>query len=412
MRAKLSLALIVRDEAHHLPECLACFRSLEPEICVVDTGSNDDTPDIARGLGAIVQNHPWENDFAAARNVALRMCTGEWIFVVDADERIDRADLHGFRRLLDGPRSSAYRFVTRNYTANPNVGGFQPCPDDDANGCGYSGWFPSAKVRLFPNDPRIEFENVVHELVNPSLDRAGYTVTTCDIPVHHYPLRRSQEAIARKQAHYIQLGLDKIRRCPTDPAAHIELGNQYADNGDYAAAAAAYRAALGLQPDNAEILKDLGGVLHLLGHNREAQTALELAVRLQPNLRDGWRNLGVVHSAQDEWRRAVRCLRQAVQIDPDWADGQRFLSIALKNAGQHEEALSHAQMALERMPNSAEAAALYADLMAAAGRLDQALHTFTKLLETRPSAHGWRHGYDRVAAEAAARNGRATEQDV
>ena len=398
MGAPFSLALIVRDEALHLEDCLACFRGLAPEICVVDTGSTDRTIEIAQDLGAHVRNLPWNNDFAVARNACIEMCTCPWIFVVDADERLDAADIPGFCRLLDAPHTWAYRFVTRNYTTNPNVSGFQPCLEGDRNSHDFPGWSPSTKVRLFPNDPRIRFEGVVHELVNPSLERVGFSITTTDVPIHHYPFLRSSEAVARKQLLYIELGLEKVRRVPEDPKAHIELGNQYADLGDYAAAAAAYRAALHLQSANPETLKDLGGVLHLLGRHHEAKTALELAVRLEPGMHEGWRTLGVVHSACNAWERAARCFQHALRLDPTWLDGHRFLSVALAKVGRLEESAVEAQAALERLPGSLEAAAHYVDVMKTLHRTAHARDLLDTLLAVRPDARGWRHGYQQLDA--------------
>lgn len=52
MPPRLSLTMIVKDEAATLPACLASVRDLADEIIVVDTGSIDATPDIARQHGA------------------------------------------------------------------------------------------------------------------------------------------------------------------------------------------------------------------------------------------------------------------------------------------------------------------------------------------------------------------------
>lgn len=365
---------------------------------MVDTGSTDGTAELAASLGARVAHVAWEDDFAAARNASLRMCTGSWIFVIDADERLDARDLPEFRRLLDDRKPWAYRFETRNYTTNPNTAQFRPCLEGDSASRGFPGWFPSTKVRLFPNDPSLEFTGVVHELVNSSLERGKYTIGFSGVPIHHYPLLRTPEALARKAAQYIALGLEKIRRSPEDPKAHVELGNQYADVGDYASAAAAYRAALGLEPANAETLKDLGGVLHLMGRDHEAQAALELAVRLQPDLRDGWRNLGVVHAGSEAWERAARCFRQALRSDPGWFEGHRYLSVALEKAGQADEAAAEARLALERLPQSVEAAGQYVSLMVRLGHEAQARELLETLLVIQPHACGWRWGLERLVA--------------
>jgi hypothetical protein len=88
MTPRITLCMIVRDEERFLAGCLASVRGAVDEIVVVDTGSNDNTRQIALDAGARVVDHVWEHDFAAARNAALPHVTTEWILVLDADERL------------------------------------------------------------------------------------------------------------------------------------------------------------------------------------------------------------------------------------------------------------------------------------------------------------------------------------
>ena len=60
----ISAAMIVRNEAAHLPACLSSLRPLVDEIVIVDTGSEDDTVAIAESFGARVEHLPWRGDFA------------------------------------------------------------------------------------------------------------------------------------------------------------------------------------------------------------------------------------------------------------------------------------------------------------------------------------------------------------
>lgn len=104
----LSACLVVRDEAEMLPDCLASLRGVADEIVVVDTGSTDGTPEIARQLGARVSHFQWCDDFAAARNAALDRAHGRWVLQIDADERLTApgggpADGPALRRWLKNP---------------------------------------------------------------------------------------------------------------------------------------------------------------------------------------------------------------------------------------------------------------------------------------------------------------------
>lgn len=98
----LSACLIVKDEAALLPGCLASLEGVVDEVVVHDTGSTDGTVELARATGATVIEGRWDDDFGAARNVALAACRGDWILHVDADERLapglDRAGLEALLR--------------------------------------------------------------------------------------------------------------------------------------------------------------------------------------------------------------------------------------------------------------------------------------------------------------------------
>jgi hypothetical protein len=77
--------MIVKKEAATLGRCLASVRDIVDEIIVVDTGSSDNTKDIARQYSARVFDLPWPDSFVAARNESLCHATGQWLLWLDAD---------------------------------------------------------------------------------------------------------------------------------------------------------------------------------------------------------------------------------------------------------------------------------------------------------------------------------------
>ena len=362
MTSSLSVAMIVRNEASQISECLATVRDLASEVCVVDTGSGDGTPEIARGAGAVVSTFEWCDDFAAARNASLDRCRGDWVFVLDADERIAAEDIPALREAVEGPRDRAHRFTTRNYTRNIAVAEFHVCRPDDPLGRGFAGWFPGVKARLFPNRPELRFEGAVHELIDRSIERAGLLAMHTPVPIHHYPLTQSAGHLESKRELYVRLGLKKAALDPSSSTAHYELGNQFAEMQRYAEAAKAYRECLRIDADHGLAMKDLGGVLYHMGRLAEAEQALRLSVRIDPGIPDAWRNLGVLAGLRGDWAEAVNCHRRAIALLPDWGEGHRYLGVALEHAGRLGEALDEARRAMELDPGSGEPAALVAHL--------------------------------------------------
>ena len=93
-KATISACLMVKNEEELLPGCLDSIRNWVDEIIVVDTGSEDKTVEIAESYGAKVYHQPWENDFSKHRNYTIELATMDWVFIIDADERIYEEDVH------------------------------------------------------------------------------------------------------------------------------------------------------------------------------------------------------------------------------------------------------------------------------------------------------------------------------
>jgi hypothetical protein len=94
----LSVAMIVKNEEHMLPGCLESIRELADELVVIDTGGEPNAPgskDATRELVIGFSDHapvtlkerPWQGDFSLHRNQSLDLADGDWVLVLDADER-------------------------------------------------------------------------------------------------------------------------------------------------------------------------------------------------------------------------------------------------------------------------------------------------------------------------------------
>src|SRR5690606_4850403 len=85
-RMKLSVIIITKNEALNIGECIASV-SFADEIIVVDSGSTDQTREIAQELGAKVTLADWPG-FGQQKNRALDLASAEWVLSIDADERV------------------------------------------------------------------------------------------------------------------------------------------------------------------------------------------------------------------------------------------------------------------------------------------------------------------------------------
>ena len=151
---KLSLAMIVKNEARCLARCLRSVQTLADEIIVVDTGSTDDTVKIAQEFGAKVAHFNWINDFAAARNHALAQAAGDWILVLDADETVSPALAKEIRVFIAG---------------QPQIGRLKIVSDFRRHGQTFKS--ASFVSRLFPRGAT--FAGRIHEQIDSPLPRVN-----------------------------------------------------------------------------------------------------------------------------------------------------------------------------------------------------------------------------------------------
>lgn len=133
MREPLSVAVICKNEARTLRDALFSVAWAD-EIVVVDSGSSDETLEIARRHATRVVEHPWMGHIAQ-KNLAAELCAGPWILSIDADERTTPKLRESIEKELAAPRFAAYRIARRCFFMGRWIN--------------HSGWYPDAKVRLW-----------------------------------------------------------------------------------------------------------------------------------------------------------------------------------------------------------------------------------------------------------------------
>ena len=95
----LSLCMIVKNEHDTLRRCLECAKDIADEIIIVDTGSTDDTKEIALKYTDKVYDFKWVCDFSKARNYSFSKATKDYIMWLDADDVILNEDIEKIKIL-------------------------------------------------------------------------------------------------------------------------------------------------------------------------------------------------------------------------------------------------------------------------------------------------------------------------
>ncbi|MCL5991705.1 MAG: glycosyltransferase [Bacteroidetes bacterium] len=213
----LTLSMIVKNEEDNLPGCLDSVNDVVDEIVIVDTGSTDRTKEIAKKFNVKIFDFEWGNDFAAARNEALKHSTGEWVLYLDADERLDEFSKANIRNLL--------------MNSNDEIGGFICTIESDhfqLNGSTerHRGGYP----RIFRNYgfPKISFQGRVHEQITPSIFALGKLINFSDILIEHLGYNQSREVMEAKVKRNYAMLIEHVQEEPLNAYAWYQLGQTLA----------------------------------------------------------------------------------------------------------------------------------------------------------------------------------------
>jgi glycosyltransferase involved in cell wall biosynthesis len=303
-KAKVSLAMIVRNEENNLPHCLQSARDLFDEIVIVDTGSTDRTKEIALEFGARVVDFVWIDDFAAARNVSLANATGDYIFWLDADDVLDPPEREKLKALLSRlrvDRKAAY--VVR-------------CACDPSQD-GAGGKTMVDHIRLFPLLKDVRWTYRVHEQILPSLRQANIPVRWTDVTVRHTGYT-DLALRARKLDRDTKILREELAERPHDPFVLFNLGSiaierdAWQEGLDYLC-----RSLRGSAPTDS-ITRKLFALIarahQMLGNTQAALNACVEGLSFDSEDAELWFRKAVLHKHRREFEEAEACWRRILRL--------------------------------------------------------------------------------------------------
>lgn len=370
---KISLCMIVKDEAEWLEACIGSVAPILYEAIVVDTGSTDDSVRLAKRAGALVYHYEWQDDFAAARNYSLSRAFGDWILVLDADEVIANRDLEKLLKLTDDPKC-CYELTQRHYTNDHRLSDFTPVKAEDPElERGAGGYFESSLVRLFPNAPGLYYKGRVHELVEHSIrDTGRFSIAPSGVRIHHYGHTEKVNKRKDKSLVYSPLGETKVLENPHHWQAFFELAVEHNRNGRYKESVDAFIRSIELNGTYLPSWINLGYVLCELGHYDDAVIALTTALRLDPRSDEAWCNMGVAYLRSKALDKAEAAFVRAVEINPGYVNAWCNLGKTLAHSRRFSESAHAYKRALRVMPGCTVAKADLGAIFLESGDLETA----------------------------------------
>ena len=168
----LGLTMIVKNESETLSKALSGIKDAVDEIVIVDTGSTDNTVEIARAYTDKVFSIPWADDFSAARNYALSKVTTDYWIWLDADDVVPQKTAQCIARL------KRKNFLSADIIMLP----YAAATDENSNPT-----FVYYRERILKKSPKNIFNGAVHEAVEPN----GKIITLSSPIIHAKPVGRS-----------------------------------------------------------------------------------------------------------------------------------------------------------------------------------------------------------------------------
>lgn len=284
----VSATLIVRNEETTLPCCLASIRDVVDQIVVVDTGSQDNTRDVARRYGAEVHEYAWRQDFAGARQFAFDQARSDWVFWLDADDELHDAD--GLRATIAAAAPSVDGFYWK-YIASRDAHGNSACEL----------W----RERCVRNDGRFRWQGRVHEVL---VGNPGTVLTRDDrIRVIHRSPRVRSHRDPRRNLDILESEYAFARTNPA-PRLLLYLGNEYADHGENDLALDFLRRYIRVASwDDEKYLVQvrIAALLRQMGRYDAAIDAALAALKTHPDWPQAWFSLGETYYFLHDWPKVV-----------------------------------------------------------------------------------------------------------
>ncbi len=296
----IAAAIIVKDEADHLRRCLSSIRELCDDIVVVDTGSSDDTVEVALTFGATVLHRPWDGNFSAARNLGLEAIDADWILYIDADEEVQGVNVVSVRQTLseaEGVVGFLVRFAAR------------------------VGWTPYWEHRIWRHRPDVRFRGVIHETMVPDLRRIereeGQRFDRIELFMQHFGYEGDQRA---KHERNLPMLLEQVKNAPRRVYLWNHLGRVQAGLGRLDEAEAAWQRGVEIVREDGmrepvDILVFGSMALHLIHTNRNSLPLIEEGLALDCQHHTLHLALARQLMVKGQWRDAIAPLRALIGID-------------------------------------------------------------------------------------------------
>lgn len=328
----ISVCIITKNESENLERCLECISRHPFDIVVVDTGSSDNSVDIAKKYTNNVHFFKWCDDFSAARNYAASLAKSDTILMVDTDEFLENVDYEQLDRLAKSNVGKVGRVKRDNiFTRN-----------------GENEKISEHISRLY--DKRyFTYEGRIHEQIVRK-DGEPYEIYHLPASFAHTGYDGSTEAVNAKADRNIKLLLKEYEINPHDPYILYQLGKSYYMKQDFSNAEKYFEecSAIDLDPKLEYVSDMIVSYGYTLVNNQKAEIAISFENMIPEfgHLAEYRFLMGIIYMNNMEFDNAIDSFVEATKIKECSVEGANSYK-AYYNIGVIKECLGYTAQARE-----------------------------------------------------------------
>ncbi len=326
----ISLCMIVKNEAKNIKRAIESVKPIVDEIIVVDTGSTDDTVEIAESLGANIYHFEWNDNFSEARNFSLKQSTKDWILILDADESISYVDLLYIKEnIVDNNEYWGIALFLRDYLNRMIFGAIRCENDFYEESKPYVCYKTQQLCRLIKNSKKVYFSYPVYEIAEESIKLNGGEFVYSDIVIHHYGrLIKRKDAIAKRK-YYIDILTKHLDSDEPDRLKAIyccNIARAYSFVGKHKIGHKYLSKAIKFDHKSPFIYFDIGNNAMYRKKYSEAINWLEKAIGLDDRQPEYFISIAQAYMFLGDIFKAMEMMQRCLDIDPENTYALNFMS--------------------------------------------------------------------------------------
>lgn len=340
----ISACMIVRNEEAMIFDCLASIRDVVDEIIIIDTGSTDRTIDIIKEAThdykchVVIYKCQWQEDFSFHRNQSIDHATSDWIFIIDADERLQDDSKEALRNLINKP------FV--NLQISCNIYNNTPVGENAVY---------LSSVRLFHRKLKLRYDGIIHNSLQlvPKMH-----VYKSSINMIHLGYNLSPEDMETKRLRTKSMLEIQIQKEPNNAYAFYNYGNVLMVNIDSEQnyllvdrAIKCYRRAIdlcsGINSQKHILLmsfSQLSWCYFFAGQYEDAHRICHLCLKYKHNYLDPLLLLGHIHKMMEQPKEAIKAYENYLDMQEKYDPDKDPHNIAINNLNSRSIAEEHIKM--------------------------------------------------------------------